>query len=96
MSHIADGDLVAFVATIDFNRARAFYGDVLGLPLVDENPFALVYQAQNARLRVTQVDAVVAAPYTVLGWFVPDIMAALHELENHGVRFERVEGIGQD
>jgi len=34
--------LVAFVATRDPNRAKAFYRDTLGLHLVSEDQFALV------------------------------------------------------
>jgi hypothetical protein len=36
------------------------------------------------------------APYTVLGWQVPDILAAVGELEARGVPLLRYDGIAQD
>jgi predicted enzyme related to lactoylglutathione lyase len=36
------------------------------------------------------------APYTVLGWTVADIEAAVDELAGRGVTFNRYDGMGQD
>jgi len=88
--------LVAFVATTDLARSHTFYGEVLGLGYVETTPFANVYDAGGTRLRVTLVDRVASAPYTVLGWTVPDITAAIEDLATHGVPFERYEGVDQD
>ena len=89
-------DVVAFVGTARADAARVFYGDVLGLPLVDDGPFALVFDAHGVMLRVTRVAAVDPAPYTVLGWHVPDIRAAVEGLGGRGVVFERYPGMRQD
>jgi catechol 2,3-dioxygenase-like lactoylglutathione lyase family enzyme len=89
-------DLVAFVATAKEGEARAFYGDVLGLPLVEDGPFALVFDVRGVMLRVTKVSAVEPAPYTVLGWSVPEIRAAVAGLAGRGVVFERYAGMPQD
>jgi catechol 2,3-dioxygenase-like lactoylglutathione lyase family enzyme len=93
---LAGDDLIAFVATGDPARARAFYGDTLGLELVEETPFAVVFSVGATMLRVTVVDAVIAAPYTVLGWAVADIAARVRELGKRGVAFERYAGLEQD
>jgi catechol 2,3-dioxygenase-like lactoylglutathione lyase family enzyme len=93
---LAGDDLIAFVATADPARARAFYGDTLGLPLESESGFALVYRAAGTMLRVTVVDAVVPAEYTVLGWAVADLAARVRELSARGVVFERYVGLEQD
>jgi catechol 2,3-dioxygenase-like lactoylglutathione lyase family enzyme len=93
---LAGDDLIAFVATGDPARARAFYGDTLGLELVEETPFAVVFRAGDTMLRVTVVEAVVVAPYTVLGWAVADIAARVRELSERGVAFERYAGLEQD
>ena len=37
-----------------------------------------------------------SAPYTVLGWVVPDIEQAVRELSARGVAFERIQNIEQD
>lgn len=87
---------MAFVATADPGRARAFYEDVLGLRLVEEAPFALVFDANGTRLRVARVGQVTPASYTVLGWQVRDIVADVTELARRGVTFERYAGLAQD
>jgi len=65
---LASSKVVAFVATSDAARAKAFYRDVLGLPLISEDGFAVVFDAHGTLLRITIVRDVVVAPYTILGW----------------------------
>lgn len=84
--------IAAFVGTTEPSRAKVFYRDVLGLRLVDEDGFALVFDANGINLRISTVGQVAAAEYTVLGWEVPDINSALHTLQGAGVKFERYEG----
>lgn len=93
---LASCDLVAFVPTVDPDRARSFYHETLGLPLVSESPVASVFQARNALLRVTAVERIEHRPYTVVGWHVADIAAAIRSLAGRGVTFARYEGIEQD
>jgi len=45
-------------------------------------------------LRVSIVKELRAAEYTVLGWEVPDIVAAANRLQQAGVRLERYPGMG--
>ena len=93
---LAGAELVAFVAARDLNVSARFYGDVLGLELVESTPFAKVFDAGGTTLRVTRTDAPAAAGYTVLGWKVPDIEAAIGALRARGVEFRRFEGLEQD
>lgn len=94
---LRDQPLIGFVATRDPARAKQFYGDTLGLPLLsDQLPFALVFDAHGTTLRVTAVKELILAPYTVLGWHVPDIAAAVVALQEAGVQFERYPGLEQD
>jgi catechol 2,3-dioxygenase-like lactoylglutathione lyase family enzyme len=88
--------IVAFVATVDPPRAKAFYADTLGLRLVSEDAFALAFEAGGTLLRVATVQALQPAGYTVLGWIVPDIQRAVRDLSDRHVRFERYDGMGQD
>ncbi|NUP12825.1 MAG: VOC family protein [Polyangiaceae bacterium] len=88
--------LTAFVATADATRAKAFYGDVLGLELTSEDPFAIVFRAANATVRVQKVTSLTPQPFTALGWAVDDIAAIAAALVQRGVRLERYEGMGQD
>ena len=86
--------LVAFAATTDFTRARAFYEGVLGLSLVeDQAPFALVFDANGTMLRVTNVGKHTPAPFTVLGWDVESVDATVDQLTAAGVVLLRFPGI---
>lgn len=94
---LASSSLVAFVGVCDPDRAKRFYRDTLGLRLVSEElPFALVFDVQGTMLRVTVVPEVKPAKFTVLGWKVPDIQAAVSSLEEEGVEFQRYAGLQQD
>ena len=89
-------NLVAFVATKDPVKARAFYEGVLGLRLVeDEKPFALVFDANGIMLRVTTVQKYNPAPFTVLGWGVKSIEGTVDRLTAAGVEFQRYPGINE-
>ncbi len=88
--------LMAFAATTDLDRARAFFEGVLGLRVVAQDPFAVVLDASGTVLRVTLVEQVAVAGYTVLGWMVDDIGAMAAALAAAGVSFERFDGMDQD
>lgn len=93
---LGDRDVVAFVATRDPVQARAFYEGALGLRLVADEPFALVFDAHGATLRVQKVPELAPARHTVLGWLVPDVAAAVGALAAKGIAFERYPGLTQD
>jgi catechol 2,3-dioxygenase-like lactoylglutathione lyase family enzyme len=93
---LGSSKVVAFVATAAPARARVFYANTLGLSLVSEDSFALVFDAGGTMLRVSIVQEVRPAGYTVLGWTVPDISAAVRDLAQRGVRFQRYDGLEQD
>ena len=93
---LGSNKLVAFVGTRNTERAKGFYRDKLGLKLTSEDGFALVFDAGGTMLRVTMVEEVSAAKYTVLGWQVKDIKLAVQALVRNGVKFERFEFLNQD
>lgn len=93
---LAHSKLCGFVATRDRDKARVFYRDVLGLKLVSDDQFAIVFDANGTMLRVTPVRELVVAPYTVLGWNVSDIAASVDALAKAGVTFERYGFLEQD
>ena len=93
---LKNAKIMTFVGTLDATRARAFYRDTLGLTLVEENSFALVFDANGIMLRVTNVRELKPAQHTILGWDVPDIRASVNELAAAGVVFARYERLEQD
>jgi len=87
---------VLFLATADAKRSRSFYEGLLGLDFVADEPPALVFQVGDSMLRIQKVDRVCPAPYTVLGWGVPDIRATVRRFRAAGVSFQRYDGLDQD
>ena len=87
---------VGFLLVTDPARARAFYCDTLGLPVVHEDEFALVLDAGGTQLRLAVVDEVPEPGGTNAGWLVDDVNAAARALTARGVSFERFPGMDQD
>jgi hypothetical protein len=58
-------------------------------PHYQQPALALAFEAHGTMLRVTGVRELTPPPYSVLGWSVPDIAAAVRDLEARGVAFAR-------
>lgn len=93
---LEDQPFVGFVLVTDAARAKAFYCDVLGLPLVYEDNFAVVLHVAGASLRLALVESVPEPAGTNAGWQVDDINATARALAARGVVFERFDGMDQD
>ena len=93
---LADHPLIAFATTAQPERALAFSRDVLGLPLIADEHFALVFDAHGTMLRIAKMRDFTAQPGTVVGWRVDDIRAMVAALMVLGVTFERYPGMPQD
>jgi catechol 2,3-dioxygenase-like lactoylglutathione lyase family enzyme len=93
---LGNAKLMAFVAITDALRARAFYEGVLGLKLVADEEFALVFDANDTMLRLQKVEAFTPHPFTSLGWQVDDIAATIRDLVAKGVVLERYGFMQQD
>jgi catechol 2,3-dioxygenase-like lactoylglutathione lyase family enzyme len=88
--------IICFVATQNPAKALEFYAVTLGLRLISDDAFALVFETNGTMLRVQKVQGLLPARHTVLGWEVVDIGARTSELTKRGVRFERFDGLAQD
>jgi catechol 2,3-dioxygenase-like lactoylglutathione lyase family enzyme len=93
---LAESPFIGFIPVRDVSAARVFYERTLGLPVIDDTPFALVVQANGTTLRITPVSEFAPQPFTIAGWQVEDIAASARELTDLGVRFLRFEGLEQD
>jgi catechol 2,3-dioxygenase-like lactoylglutathione lyase family enzyme len=85
-----------FIVTRDRAKAKAFYAGILGFALTSEDDFAAVFDMNGTMLRVSTVAEHSPPAHTVLGWDVPDIVAAVRALSAAGVKFTIYEGFGQD
>jgi catechol 2,3-dioxygenase-like lactoylglutathione lyase family enzyme len=89
--------VISFATTALPEAALAFYRDVLGFSLIDDSPFALVFDLGGGRmLRVQKLQHHAPVGYTVLGWGVGDIAGVVSALTAKGVAFNRYDGLGQD
>ncbi len=96
MTSLTSRNAATFLGATDRDAARRFFRDVLGFTLAAEDPFALVFTLANTTLRVSPVQGFKPQQFTVLGWDVPDIAAAVTELTKAGIVFERFPGMEQD
>jgi catechol 2,3-dioxygenase-like lactoylglutathione lyase family enzyme len=87
---------VGFLLVTDASRSRHFYCDVLGLPLVHQDDFAIVLDAGGTQLRLAIVPTVPEPAGTNAGWLVDDIHATVSALAAAGVEFERFPSMDQD
>ena len=85
-------DLLTFSQTVQPEKAKAFYGDVRGLTLVEDSPAAIVFRSGRTSVKIQKVKTFSPLPFTSLGWQVPDIRATMQELADKGVVFQRYEG----
>jgi catechol 2,3-dioxygenase-like lactoylglutathione lyase family enzyme len=88
--------IVTFIATKQPDRAKDFYENTLGLRLVYDDAFAIVFDANGIMLRVQKVQELTPPNYTVLGWDAGDIHTEIKELLGRGVRCELYEWLEQD
>ena len=93
---LAEETLVAFLATSDPERARAFYEGVLELPLVLDNEYLMTFQSGAARVALQKLDHVTPTQGTALNWHVRDLRPIMRALMARGVVFERYERLEQD
>lgn len=92
-------DSVAFsgFSTDDISAAKAFYADLLGLEVTEENGMLTLHLAGGAKVLVyPKGDDHQPATYTCLNFPVPAIDAAIDDLASRGVAFERYDGLDQD
>jgi catechol 2,3-dioxygenase-like lactoylglutathione lyase family enzyme len=93
---IGKSQLTAFLATSNAARSKAFYVRTLGLRLVEDDQFALLFDSGGVPLRIQKVDAVRPHSFTALGWQVRSIQRVVAGLSKRGVILERYPFLEQD
>lgn len=86
---------VGFLPSRDLDRSREFF-ERLGLVCTDSSPHHCVLDANGVPLWVTAVEELTPHPFTVGGWEVDDIGAAVAAVKAAGVEPLVYEGFGQD
>jgi catechol 2,3-dioxygenase-like lactoylglutathione lyase family enzyme len=82
--------LVAFLATSDAARARAFYEGVLGLTFIIGDEHLMFLDSGPARIGLQISHKPVTPPFgTAAGWNVRDLRASMRQLVERGVVFDK-------
>jgi catechol 2,3-dioxygenase-like lactoylglutathione lyase family enzyme len=87
--------IIGFIPTKDADRARTFYESTLGLRFVEDDNFALVMDSNGTMIRIARVPDFTPFAFTLLGWEVTDIDAAVADLAAKGVEFNRYSFLEQ-
>ena len=93
---LEDKKLKAFVPTIEPEKAKDFYMNVLGLKIMSEDNYGMEFFTNGGMLRITTVQKLTPQPFTVLGWDVDNLPSVIKSLVQKGVKFERYNFIEQD
>jgi catechol 2,3-dioxygenase-like lactoylglutathione lyase family enzyme len=87
---LAESMLVTTVAVSDLDRAREFFAERVGLPLLDETPFALRFgTGRGGQVSVRRGQPNVGQ--TVGHFEVDDLEATVRDLTSRGIVFEEYE-----
>ena len=82
----------ATIAVSDKEKAKEFFGDKLGLKLVDENPVGMSYECgQGTFLEVYPTEFAGTAKNTVAGFEVDNLEAMMESLRGRGIKFEEYD-----
>ena len=83
-------------AVPDIEQAREFYEGTLGLRVSEDNDLLILHLAGGRDTLVYPKPDHTPATYTILNFQVDDIDAAVDQLTQRGVQFERYDAFGQD
>lgn len=78
----------------DLDRARAFYGDKLGLTPVEEREGGLRYVAASGEFHLFLSTGSASGESTQIGFEVDDIDAVVADLRSRGVAFGEIDAPG--
>jgi len=77
----------------DIPRAKQFYGETLGVRVSEKNGMLHLHIAGDRDTLIYPKDDHTPATYTILNFPVDDIDAAVEQLTERGIRFERYDGV---
>lgn len=88
---LGSGKVCTTIAVSNLATAKEFYGDVLGLQQVDENPAGVVYSSAEGKVFVYESQYAGSNKATYASWQVEDVDAAVADLKSKGVNFEHYD-----
>lgn len=90
---LADKNVLTNIAVKDLDESKNFYGGTLGLKMVADTGFGILYSSgdRDGRLFVYQAPTAGTSQATICSWEVDDIDSVVAKLEKQGVKFEHYE-----
>ena len=88
---LANATYHATIPCSDFERAKAFYAEKLGLTPESDAPAGAFYESKGTRFLLFPSGGVASGTHTQLGFSVDDIAATVSELKQRGVKFEEYD-----
>jgi catechol 2,3-dioxygenase-like lactoylglutathione lyase family enzyme len=86
---LAEHPIHPVLLSTDLAAAREFYHDKLGLEIMSENEYAIVFRCGGGtQLDVTKSTVGTADEQTQVSWLVKDVKAEVAELRARGVKVE--------
>ncbi|WP_353650497.1 VOC family protein [Nakamurella sp. A5-74] len=82
-------------STDDIPAARAFYAETLGLSVTEANGMLTLHTAGGRDTLIYPKQGHVPATFTVLNFVVDDVEAAVDELTDRGVSFEKYDFVDE-
>ena len=83
--------VVATIAVENLADAREFYGEVLGLEEIDENPGGITYASGDGKVFVYESQYAGTNKATAASWTTMDIEPIVRDLKERGVEFEHYD-----
>ena len=81
-------DVIATIPATDIDRAKKFYGDVLGFAGSEEYPGGYLFTSGNTTFCLYPTTASQPAGHTLASWLVDDVEKTVDEMKAKGVSFE--------
>ena len=90
---LGNSDVGATIAVKDIETAKDFYGNKLGLKLLDENPGGMLFESGASKLFIYPSEFAGTNKATYAAWAVDDVEAAVAELKGKGIVFEHYDNL---
>lgn len=91
---LAETPLNAVIPVGDIERAKHFYGDTLGLKLIEDREDTVLFESGDSRFVLYTTPSGGQAAHTLAGWVVGDLDAEMAELRSRGITFEEYDQPG--
>ena len=90
---LGDSNVMTNIAVKDLDESKKFYGETLGLKMVADTGFGILYSSgeRGGRLFVYNAPTAGTGEATIASWEVKDIKDTVAKLEKEGLKFEHYD-----